>query len=86
MGNVYTAYISGGNYNTDKYSPLLLLRCKDQISIEYAAGFDSNHDYYGDGENIVEIETNPENCSIKIDWKKEITSDVLVKADPEHFT
>jgi len=93
--NVYGAYVSGGTYPTGKPSPLLLLRCKDDLSFEYEAGFDTNHDYYGDeteeigesgeipdfGEsgNIIEIETNPENCSVKINWKKETTLDVLSK-------
>ncbi|PJB97865.1 MAG: hypothetical protein CO079_05180 [Nitrosopumilales archaeon CG_4_9_14_0_8_um_filter_34_10] len=85
MGDVRAAYISGGNYNAGNPSPLLLLRCKDQLSIEYAAGFDSIHDYYGDGSNIVEIETNPENCSVKINCRKEIPPNVLVKVDSEHF-
>lgn len=100
MGDVRSAYISGGTYPASKLSPLLLLRYKDGLSFEYEAGFDTNHDYYvgeseeigengeipdfGESGDIVEIETNPENCSVKINWRKESPLDVLAKVDPNH--
>ncbi len=74
MGNVSIAYVSGGNYHTGKPSPLLLLRCMDGLSFEYEAGFDTDHIYYGDGADIVEIDTNPENCTVKIVCRKESAS------------
>lgn len=63
---VSSALISGGRYPSSKTSSLLEITLMDQSKIEYNAGFDTHRDYYGDGENIVEIETNPENCRVDI--------------------
>jgi hypothetical protein len=69
-GIVHDAYVSGGNYPSGKSSPLLLLRCSDNLSIEYEAGFDSVHDYYGD--EVVEIKKTIGH--VKINWRKSNSS------------
>ena len=48
---------------------LLELHWRYKEVIDYYAGFDSTHDYYGDGEDIVEIEKNPANAWAKFVWR-----------------
>ena len=67
MGNVFMAEISGGNTHSGKSAPLLRVMCHDHLLFEYEAGFDTEHLIYG--EELVEVETNPENCRVKINWR-----------------
>lgn len=66
---VHSALVSGGGISSSKTSSLLEITLMDLSKIEYNAGFDTQRDYYGDGENIVEIEINPENCRVNIIFK-----------------
>lgn len=77
MGNVFMAEISGGNLPSGKPAPLLRILCHDHLSFEYEAGFDTNHLIYGD--ELVEVVTNPENCNVKINWRKESGPDTTLK-------
>lgn len=76
-GNVFMAEISGGNLPSGKPAPLLRVLCHDNLSFEYEAGFDTNHLIYGD--ELLEIVTNPENCSVKINWRKERGPETTLK-------
>lgn len=67
--------LEGENFIPSVYgivsASLLRLNWKNQEMIEYDAGFDTIHDYYGDDDGVVEVETNPENCKVEISWKTE---------------
>lgn len=76
---VSSALVYGGRYPSSKTTHLLEITLTDLSKIAYDAGFDTHHDYYGDGENIVEIETNPENCRVKITYKDKSHIEKIIK-------
>ena len=64
--HVLDAYVSGGLFSRGK-QPLLRLTCKNNISIEYDAGFDTAEILYGDEEGgAVAVENNPKNCTVRM--------------------
>ncbi|MGI0014603.1 MAG: hypothetical protein ACREBU_14350 [Nitrososphaera sp.] len=72
-GDVQAAYVCGGNWSSQEPYPLLRLDWNTQEIIEYEAGFDTIHEYAGgEDDDIVEVETNPENCRVKITWRKQM--------------
>ena len=81
---ISSALVSGGRYPNSKTVSLLEITLTNMSQIEYDAGFDTHHDYYGDGRNIIEIETNPENCRVEIICKNRSHIDKIFKTRTEN--
>lgn len=64
-------FVSMVDVSTDS---LLKIRLRYGDTIKYNASFSTERLYYGEGTDIYEVETNPENCTVDIIWeeKKEL--------------
>jgi hypothetical protein len=68
--HVHSAFVSGGLFSKG-WQPLLRLSCKDRLSIEYEAGFDTDEilaggEDGGDDDGPVIVTNNPENCTVRM--------------------
>ncbi len=70
--DVTIASVCPGVWRTGKETTnLLSLNWQYRAVIDYNAGFDTTHEYSGNGEAMYEIELNPSNAWVTITWKEQ---------------